>query len=100
MIPRFNPIMAAWVRSLAPSLERILRTWPLTGLRRQCQSSDAISLLALPSAISRKTRVSAGQSESSASMLGELEGHLGRHGSLARVDGANGLDKFPGADCP
>ena len=30
MIPRFNPIIAAWVRSLAPSLDRMLRTCPLT----------------------------------------------------------------------
>lgn len=30
MIPRFNPIIAAWVRSLAPSLERMFLTRPLT----------------------------------------------------------------------
>ena len=30
MIPRFAPIMAAWARSLAPNLERMFRTWPLT----------------------------------------------------------------------
>ena len=30
MIPLFNPIMAAWVRSLAPNLERMFLTRPLT----------------------------------------------------------------------
>ena len=30
MIPRFNPIVTAWVRSLARSLERMFLTWPLT----------------------------------------------------------------------
>ncbi len=30
IIPRFNPIMAACVRSLAPNLERIFLTRPLT----------------------------------------------------------------------
>jgi hypothetical protein len=30
MIPRLNPIITAWVRSLAPSLERMFFTRPLT----------------------------------------------------------------------
>ena len=30
MIPRFSPIVTAWVRSLAPSLDRMFPTWLLT----------------------------------------------------------------------
>ncbi len=30
IIPRFNPIVTAWVRSLAPSLESMFVTWLLT----------------------------------------------------------------------
>src|ERR1700739_428945 len=30
MIPRFKAAVTAWVRSLTPSLERMLLTWPLT----------------------------------------------------------------------
>ena len=30
MIPRFSAIVTAWVRSLAPSFERIFLTWNLT----------------------------------------------------------------------
>jgi hypothetical protein len=30
MIPRFNAIVTAWTRSLAPSLERMFVTWLLT----------------------------------------------------------------------
>ena len=30
MIPRFSPIVTAWLRSLAPSLESIFVTWLLT----------------------------------------------------------------------
>ena len=30
MIPRFSPMVTAWVRSLALSLERMFLTWPFT----------------------------------------------------------------------
>ena len=30
MIPRFSPMVTAWVRSLAPSLARMFLTWPFT----------------------------------------------------------------------
>src|SRR5260370_3452070 len=43
MIPRLSPIMAAWVRSLAPSLERIFRTWPFT-VSSLVESCAAITL--------------------------------------------------------
>ena len=53
MMPRFTPIMAAWVRSFAPNLERMFRTWPFT-VSSLTDSCSAISLLASPCAISRK----------------------------------------------
>jgi hypothetical protein len=30
MMPRFSPMVTAWVRSFAPSFERMFLTWPLT----------------------------------------------------------------------
>ena len=30
MMPRLSAIVTAWVRSLTPSLEKMLLTWPLT----------------------------------------------------------------------
>ena len=44
MIPRFKPIIAAWVRSLAPSLERMLRTCTFT-VASLMERRLAISLL-------------------------------------------------------
>lgn len=54
MIPRLSPIIAEWVRSLAPSFERMLRTRPFT-VSSLIESCAAISLLAFPSAIRRST---------------------------------------------
>ena len=41
MIPRFRPIATAWVRSLAPSLERMFLTWLFT-VSSVSESSAAI----------------------------------------------------------
>ena len=49
MIPRFSPRVTAWVRSLAPSLERMLFTWPLT-VSSVIERSLATNLLAFPAA--------------------------------------------------
>jgi hypothetical protein len=57
MIPRFSPIIAAWVRSLASSLARMLLTRPFT-VSSGTESWAAISLLAFPPAISRRTSIS------------------------------------------
>jgi hypothetical protein len=43
MIPRFSPIVTAWVRSLAPSLERMFLMWLFT-LSSVIDSRAAISL--------------------------------------------------------
>jgi hypothetical protein len=64
MMPRFTPIMAACVRSLAPSLERMFFTRLFT-VSSVIDSWDAICLLALPAAIRRKTTTSPGVSASS-----------------------------------
>src|SRR5262249_37425893 len=58
MIPRLSPIMAAWVRSLAPSFERMFLTRPFT-VSSVIDSTSAICLLAFPEAISRSTSISA-----------------------------------------
>ena len=50
MIPRFSAIVTAWVRSLAPSLDKILLTWPLT-VSSVIKRSLATNLLAFPAAI-------------------------------------------------
>ena len=51
MIPRFSPMVTAWVRSLAPSLARMFFTWPFT-VSSLMESWAAISLLAFPPEIS------------------------------------------------
>jgi len=57
MIPRLSAIVTAWVRSLAPSLESIFVTWLLT-VSSVIASWSAITLFALPLAISRSTSIS------------------------------------------
>jgi hypothetical protein len=64
MMPRFKPIIAACVRSLAPSLERMFLTRPLT-VSSVIESWSAICLLAFPAAINRRTLISAGVKASS-----------------------------------
>jgi hypothetical protein len=59
MIPRFTPIIAAWVRSFAPSLDRMFLTRPFT-VSSVMESSEAICLLAFPAAINRSTSTSPG----------------------------------------
>src|SRR5262249_4061297 len=54
MMPRFSPMMAACVRSFAPSFERMILTRLLT-VSSEIDSCAAICLLALPPAISRST---------------------------------------------
>ena len=97
MIPRFRPIMAAWVRSLAPSLERMFRTWPLT-VSSLIESCAAISLLAFPSAISRRTRDFRRGQRVIGGMLGKLEGDLRGHrlfpGMDARIVSSSSLCKL------
>ena len=63
-MPRFNPMIAAWVRSLAPNLERMHLTRLLT-VSSVMESWSAICLFALPAAISRNTLISAGVNVSS-----------------------------------
>jgi len=63
-MPRFTPIMEAWVRSLAPSLERMFLTRPLT-VSSVIDSLSAICLLPLPPAISWMTSISPGVRDSS-----------------------------------
>ena len=64
MMPRLIPMIAAWVRSLAPSFDRMFLTRPLI-VSSVTASRSAICLLALPAAISRRTSTSAGVSDSS-----------------------------------
>ena len=64
MIPLFNPIIAACVRSWAPNLERMHLTRLLT-VSSVMESWSAICLFALPAAISRNTLISAGVNVSS-----------------------------------
>jgi hypothetical protein len=64
MIPRFRPITAAWVRSLARNLDRMFLIWLLT-VSSLMESCAAICRLVLPSVSRRRTRISAGVSVSS-----------------------------------
>ena len=57
MMPRFNPMVTAWVRSFAPNLSRMFFTRLLT-VSSVIESCAAICLLALPAAISRSTSIS------------------------------------------
>src|SRR5207248_7699496 len=62
MMPRLRAIVTAWVRSLAPNFERMFLTLLLT-VSSLIESWAAICLLAFPSAIRRKTEISAGVRE-------------------------------------
>ena len=64
MIPRFSPIIAACVRSLAPNFERMHLTRLFT-VSSVMESWSAICLFAWPVAISRGTLISAGVNVSS-----------------------------------
>jgi hypothetical protein len=55
--PRRRPIVTAWVRSLAPSLDRMLRTCPFTVSSLICRRS-ATTLLEHPPAICLSTSIS------------------------------------------
>src|SRR5580765_1832035 len=57
MIPLFNPMVTAWVRSLAPSLDKMLRMWAFT-VCSEMERLSAIILLAFPAATSRKISIS------------------------------------------
>src|SRR5262249_47229126 len=65
MIPRFKPIVTAWVRSFAASLARMFLTWPLT-VSSVMESRAAIILLAFPPAMSLSTSISRSDNVSSA----------------------------------
>src|SRR5258707_12111803 len=56
MVPRFSPIVTAWVRSFAPSFERMFLTCPLT-VSSVVDNLSAISLLAFQPATALGTCV-------------------------------------------
>ena len=88
MIPRFNAIVTAWVRSLAPSLARMFLTWLLT-VTSVSDSCAPISLLALPAATKRRTSISRGVSESVGRVFRNFGRSLGGQALLAGMDGPN-----------
>ena len=75
MIPRLTPIIAACVRSLAPSFARIFFTRPFT-VSSVTERRAAISLLAFPAAINRRTSISAGQLNLAEQILQDIEAAL------------------------
>src|SRR5258707_15666485 len=90
MMPRFSPIVTAWVRSLAPSLARMFLMWPFT-VSSVMESCAAISLLAFPPEISLDFPYRQGIISG---MLGEFRRHLGHHAFLPRMNETDGLQEF------
>jgi hypothetical protein len=87
MIPRLRAIMAAWMRSLTPGLERMLRTWPFTVSSLIELGGDLLVRVALGNQ-AHDTYFGGGQ-RLVGRMLGELVGNLRRKRLLTSVNGSS-----------
>ena len=90
MIPRFTPIIAAWVRLFAPNLEMIFLTRPLT-VSSVIESWLPISLLPFPAAISLQDLNFTRREGVIGGVLGKFKRSFGGKRLFPGMDGAEGL---------